>query len=62
VRVSRMSEAKYQKLLSVVEALQNDARKIQDRQMHELTTMFADILYDVVLAHKFEEVEEAGEV
>lgn len=62
MRVSRMTEEKYHKMLALTESMQNDAKKLPNGQIKEMTSMFADVLRDVVLAHKLEEVEEAGEV
>ena len=56
MRVSRLTEEKYHKMLALTESMQNDAKKLQNGEVREMVSTFADVLHDIVLAHKLENV------
>jgi hypothetical protein len=58
IRISRMPEDKYVRQLSLIGALKADAEKLQDSQARELVSAFANLLLDVTVAHRLEDVYE----
>lgn len=62
MRVSRLTEEKYRKMLALTESMQDDAKKLYNAEASLMLSTIADVLRDMVLAHKLEEVEESGEV
>ena len=58
MRVSRITEEKYEKLLAMYGALQVDAVTFQDDHAKRLVSGFASLLLDLLSTHKREETPE----
>jgi hypothetical protein len=58
MRVSRITEEKYEKLLAMYGALQVDALTFQDDHAKKLVSGFASVLIDILSTHKLEEPKE----